>query len=152
MAHNPHTLTRRQLLYGLGAIGGAGAVYQALSTWGLLPGGSAHAAVRGDTATDLPSDALKGKKIAVLGAGIAGLCAAYRAANAGADVTIYEATGHIGGRSLTVRNGDAYKEWEWNSPQKVTFLDKGSNGKWGPDEKLQPFIFFDAANLLQNDS
>ena len=47
---------------------------------------------------------------------IAGLCAAYRLANAGADVEISEATGHRAGAASPPCNGDSYREWNWNAP------------------------------------
>jgi predicted NAD/FAD-binding protein len=43
-----------------------------------------------------------GSKIAVVGAGIAGLSCAYRLARAGIDVTLYEAADYFGGHSHTV--------------------------------------------------
>jgi monoamine oxidase len=43
-----------------------------------------------------------GKKVAVLGAGVAGLTAAYRLAQAGCEVTVFEASNRLGGRNFTV--------------------------------------------------
>jgi len=40
----------------------------------------------------------------VVGAGLAGLTSAYRLAQAGADVTVHEAAGRIGGRTRTIRD------------------------------------------------
>ena len=87
-------LTRRQFLTGLTAIGGIGAAYTALHAMGLLGPGEALAA--GNTTERLPTNSLAGKKIIVIGAGLAGLCAAMRAARAGAEVTILEATERAG--------------------------------------------------------
>jgi monoamine oxidase len=42
-------------------------------------------------------------RVAVIGAGLAGLHAAYRLKQAGVDVTVYEATGRVGGRTFTLR-------------------------------------------------
>lgn len=44
-----------------------------------------------------------GPQVAVIGAGIAGLTAAYRLAQAGVDVRVYEAQPRIGGRMLSLR-------------------------------------------------
>ena len=99
-------LTRRQLLKGLAAIGGTGAAYSALHAMGLLGSGQALAA--GNTTESLPANSLEGKRIIVIGAGLAGLCTALRASRAGADVIILEATERAGGRSLTLRNNDSF--------------------------------------------
>ena len=52
---------------------------------------------------------MDGKTVAVLGAGLSGLCCAYRLALAGARVVILEETDRAGGRSLTLRHGNKYK-------------------------------------------
>ena len=45
-------------------------------------------------------------RVAVVGAGVAGLTTAYRLSQAGADVVVHEATGHPGGKLVDVRVGD----------------------------------------------
>jgi oxygen-dependent protoporphyrinogen oxidase len=55
------------------------------------------------------------KKVAVIGAGISGLCVAYRAQKAGADVTAFDAGDHVGGNIHTVRNGEYLYEHGPNS-------------------------------------
>ena len=62
-----------------------------------------------------------GKRVIILGAGIAGLVAAYELDRLGYECTILEATARAGGRSLTVRSGDIIEEF--NSRQKVRFDD-----------------------------
>ena len=168
-------LTRRQLLRGIGALGGAGAVYSAMHAMGLLGGGKALAQGY-DTTAAMPEGSLRGSRVVVIGAGLAGLCSALRLARAGAEVEILEASGHIGGRSLTLRHGDSFREWDWNSPSDMRFEqvgdvppdDAGNYLNAGPGRipqhharvldycrelkvELQPFVFFDAANLAQND-
>ena len=169
-------VTRREFIKAMGAIGGAGAAYHALTAMGLLGIPKAYAA-----SLALPAESLKDKTIVVIGGGLAGLCAAYRAANAGATVTVLEATGRYGGRSLTVRpEGDQspnsvpyyheYREWDWNDPsvckwtkQRGLYLNTGPGRIPQHHEtvlrycrelgvKLEPYIFIDEANLLQTDA
>ena len=92
---------------------------QLIQMSGLLAGFLAATAakpLRAQTASEqvLPAN-LKtnsSKTIAVIGAGLAGLTAAYRAAQAGHRVHVFETASHYGGRSLTLRPQDiAYKEW-----------------------------------------
>lgn len=45
-------------------------------------------------------------RIAVIGAGMAGLTAAYRLEQAGVRTTVFEASDHVGGRVWTIRKGD----------------------------------------------
>ncbi|MBV8843269.1 MAG: FAD-dependent oxidoreductase, partial [Bryobacterales bacterium] len=54
----------------------------------------------------LPPNTGKGTKVAVLGAGIAGLVAAYELRNAGFDCTVLEARDRPGGRNWTIRRGN----------------------------------------------
>jgi monoamine oxidase len=91
-------LTRRTFLERLGAVGGASAVYLGMEAMGLL---NSPAAAR---PFDLPRG--NGKKVVVLGAGIAGLVSAYELKRAGWDVTVLEARDRIGGRVWTIRGGD----------------------------------------------
>src|SRR5581483_9682802 len=81
MGSNPAGPTRRQFMSGLGI--GVGAAL--LSAYARPARGS------------LPS----GPRVAVVGAGIAGLNATCLLANAGFDFTLYEASKHVGGRIQT---------------------------------------------------
>ncbi|WP_246148081.1 flavin monoamine oxidase family protein [Nonomuraea turkmeniaca] len=112
-------LTRRGLLVGIGAVGGAGAMYAAMGALGLAPSGQDK-----QFAAPRPGDfALRGKaaaKVVILGAGVAGLIAAYELGKAGYDCTLLEAREKAGGRNLTLRGGDRLTEL--NGPaQEVTF-------------------------------
>jgi monoamine oxidase len=80
-------LTRRQLTFGAAAQLGAM---------------SALAACSGDDA----SRRRGGERVAVIGAGIAGLHCAYRLYQAGVEVTVYEAASRVGGRMFSVRDED----------------------------------------------
>ena len=58
----------------------------------------------------IPKNAGYGKRVAVIGAGVGGLTAAYLLLKCGYEVDVYEAEGRVGGRSLTLRNGDKVTE------------------------------------------
>lgn len=90
-------VTRRRFLEMVGAAGGAAAVYETMVAMGMLAIPTAYAGP--PDVSGLPG---KGKTVAVLGAGVAGLTAALRLARAGAKVTVYEASDRIGGRNFTV--------------------------------------------------
>ena len=93
-------LTRRGFLERLGAVGGVSAAYLGMEAMGLLNAPPASA-----EPFALPP-AGRGKRVAVLGAGIAGLVAAYELHRAGFDVTVLEARDRVAGRVWTVRGGD----------------------------------------------
>ena len=63
----------------------------------------------------IPFDPEETRTIGIVGAGIAGLTAAYVAAKSGFRVIVLESDSRYGGRSLTVRPKDAaYREWWFN--------------------------------------
>lgn len=155
-------VTRRQFLHGLGAVGGAGAVYWALATLGLLRMPAAQAAL-----PTLPPDLGAGRSAVVIGAGMAGLCAAYLLATHGFAVKVVEANGRIGGRSLTLRRGDRFAESD-GPMQECRFTQPDLYWNAGPGRiphhhttvldycrrfgvRLEPFIFLCESNRLQND-
>jgi monoamine oxidase len=84
----------------VGEAGGFGAAFATMQSLGLMPMAASAASV-----PDLPPDAGKGVKVVVLGAGIAGLVAAYEMGKAGFQCTVLEATERPGGRVWTVRDG-----------------------------------------------
>ena len=94
-------LTRRKLLTQLGAAGGASAVFLAMEAMGL-----AYSTPAGVEDFELPKGSGAGKSVVVLGAGIAGLVAAYELRKAGYQVTVLEARDRVGGRVWTLRGGD----------------------------------------------
>jgi monoamine oxidase len=93
------SFTRRAFIQRMAQIGGYSAAFSAMQALGLLPAAVAS------TLPQLPADLGKGKKVVILGGGIAGLTSAYELRKAGFDCTILEARNRPGGRSWTIRNG-----------------------------------------------
>jgi len=106
------TLTRRDILMQVGLAGGAGATFAAMQMLGLTPATPASAA---DFA--LPGGSGRGKSVVVLGAGIAGLVAAYELQRAGYAVTMLEARDRVGGRVWTIRGRDRLVQMDRPSQQ-----------------------------------
>ena len=102
-------LTKRQLLQYVGSVAGAAGVYRTMAALGLL----GVSTVAGRSAPSaLPQSTGDGKSVVILGAGIAGLTAAYELSTMGYECTILEATARAGGRNLTVRSGDVITEFD----------------------------------------
>ncbi len=99
------TLTRRALLERIAAVGGAGAAYAAMEVMGLAaptpPGAEKFALAPGSGS---------GRSVVVLGAGIAGLVAAYELMRAGFQVTVLEARNRVGGRVWTIRGNETVEQ------------------------------------------
>lgn len=94
------SFTRRAFIQRMAQFGGYSAAFSAMQALGLLP-----AAAVASTLPQLPSTFGKGKKVVILGGGIAGLTSAYELRKAGFDCTILEARSRPGGRNWTIRNG-----------------------------------------------
>src|SRR5262245_6958310 len=93
------TISRRRLLPLVGATAGSAAAYQAALGLGVMS--DAKAIER----PDLVPVAQGARRVLILGAGIAGLTAAYELSRKGYDCTILEASHRAGGRNLTLRHG-----------------------------------------------
>lgn len=93
------TWTRRTFLTRVAAAGGYRAMFTAMQSLGLL------ATAEPSALPQLPGNYGSGKKVVVLGAGIAGLVSAYELRKAGFECIVLEARARPGGRSWTVRNG-----------------------------------------------
>src|SRR5271155_1929426 len=91
--------TRREFLQQVGSIGGYRATYLTMQAMGLL--GSVAAA----EPLALEPGPAHGTKVIILGAGVAGLSAAYERGKAGYDCTVLEARDRVGGRNWTIRRG-----------------------------------------------
>jgi monoamine oxidase len=154
------TMTRRGLLGAMAQLGGAGAAYETLAVFDFLKPPQAMAASLG-----LPKESGAGKTVAILGAGVAGLCAAYELDRAGYNCVILEASHRIGGRSLTLRRGDGFAEM--GGPLQECRFDEGLWLNAGPGRiphhhvhvidycrqfgvALQPYIFANRANLVHS--
>ena len=96
-------LTKRQLLQYVGSVAGAAGVYRTMAALGMLGVSSLTGCSSPSAVSQSMGD---GKRVVILGAGIAGLVAAYELDKLGYECTILEATARAGGRSLTVRSGD----------------------------------------------
>jgi len=91
--------TRRDFLRRVGAIGGYRAAFLTMQAMGLLAASTETVPVA------LASQPRHGTKVAILGAGVAGLSAAYELGKAGYDCTVLEARDRVGGRNWTIRRG-----------------------------------------------
>jgi monoamine oxidase len=115
-------ISRRTLFELIARLGGAATAYSALNMAGLLATPTAHAAPPA-----LRPGSGNGKRVAILGAGIAGLTAAYCLSKAGYQCTILEARARSGGRVWTVRGGDQIAETdstqhvEWQADRDIYF-------------------------------
>ena len=110
-------LTRRDFLHRMGSAGGYSAAFLGLQGLGVLPA----RALAPQPIAAAPHTG-RGTRVVILGAGIAGMVAAYELRALGYDCTVLEALARPGGRNVTVRGGDA-----------ITFVD-GSTQRcaWEP--------------------
>jgi monoamine oxidase len=95
--------TRREFLYRAAQVGGSALLLNTMNAWGM------GIASRVNAPPDL-SGSGRGKKILILGAGLAGMTAAYELGKLGYDVEVLEARSFAGGRCQTARKGFALRE------------------------------------------
>ena len=98
--------SRRRFLKLVGRAGGTAAVLTTMKEMGLLAPADAI------QKPSLQAQSGNGTRIAILGAGLAGMTAAYELGKAGYDCTILEARDFAGGRCQTIRGGDVVKEFD----------------------------------------
>ncbi len=155
-------LSRRSLVRLVGRGGGAVAVRNTLGAMGLLAPATACSDVQ------LAQGSGNGVRVAILGAGIAGMTAAHELGKAGYDVRIIEARSRAGGRVWTLRGGDRLDEVgssqriEWQADRDTYFnagaarLPHHHQGILGYCREfgvaLEPFINDNRAGLIHNDS
>ncbi|HQN49826.1 MAG TPA: FAD-dependent oxidoreductase, partial [Phenylobacterium sp.] len=95
--------TRRQVLSAIGVLGGSALLYNMMTTMG-------YAAETQFAGPPKLSGAKKGASVVVLGAGLAGMLAAYELTKAGYKVQILEYQDRSGGRNWSLYGGDTYTE------------------------------------------
>jgi monoamine oxidase len=110
-------MNRRTFLQLVAQVGGASAVYGAMSAMGLMA--ATPTTARSGYKFELRGNA-HGKRVLILGAGVAGLCAAYELQKIGYDCQILEARTRVGGRAHTIRRGTTEIEIDGQS-QTCTF-------------------------------
>ncbi len=93
------SLTRRAFIQRMAQLGGYSAAFSTMQVLGLIP------TVGASVLPQLPADFGKGKKVVILGGGIAGLVSAYELRKSGFECSILEARNRPGGRSWTIRDG-----------------------------------------------
>ena len=98
------SVTRRDLLAGVASLGGVNVAYGMLERLSLVerPAGT-------DLESLVPRESRK-ETVLILGAGLAGLCAAYELERLGYRCEILEARHRTGGRATTVRGGTLWEE------------------------------------------
>jgi monoamine oxidase len=99
----PSALKRRDLLSLIGVAAGSGAMYQAMTSLGFARSSDYSGPIK------LDGDA-KGASVLVLGAGLAGMTAAFELGRAGYKVRVLEYNSRAGGRNWSLRGGDTFTE------------------------------------------
>jgi monoamine oxidase len=116
-------MSRRTLFSLIGTVAGSAVMYQAMASL-------AYAGESGYTGPISLSGAPKGASVLILGAGLAGMCAAYELRKAGYKVQILEYQDRPGGRNWSLYGGDTYTELG-GATQHIGF-DKGLYMNPGP--------------------
>ena len=99
----PSGMTKRSFLQSVGMIGGTAAVMTALQGWEM------GFASEMDRPPEMSTDG-KGKKVIILGAGLAGMVLAFEMAKKGYKTQIIEALDYAGGRCVSARKGSVIEE------------------------------------------
>ena len=123
------TLSRRGLIHLVGKAGGAAAAYHTMAAMGLLAVPDAYA---GPPA--LPPG--RGRRVVIIGAGIAGMVLAYELRKAGYAPLVLEARARAGGRNWSLRAGDVAQET--GSSQRVSW-DRAPHLYFNPGPARLPY-------------
>lgn len=117
------SFTRRDFLYRAAAVGGTGLLLNTMNAWGMGIGSTA-------SAPPALSGSGKGKKVLILGAGLAGMTAAYELGKLGYHCQILEARSFAGGRCQTARKG--FSLTELGGEKQTCEFDQGHYINHGP--------------------
>jgi len=98
-------ISRPGFLNLVGRAGGSAALYQTMAAMGLLAVPAAYAGP-----PSLPRNLGAGRRVVILGAGIAGMTVALELTRAGFTCEILETRDRVGGRNWTLRRGDLVRE------------------------------------------
>ncbi|MGH6643545.1 MAG: FAD-dependent oxidoreductase, partial [Bradyrhizobium sp.] len=99
----PSAMSRRELLMLIGSAAGSAVSYRAMASMGLVSESNYGGPVKLEGSP-------KGASVLILGAGLAGMVAAYELRKAGYKVQVLEYNNRAGGRNWTLRGGDSYTE------------------------------------------
>ncbi len=140
-------VTRRTLLRSIGVTGGAGVMFESMRALGLAasPEALAAPAYEPPASADL-AERKRGKKVVILGAGVAGLTTAYELGKAGYDCTILEAKDRVGGRNWTVRGGTTMTDLDGHT--QTARFSRGQYMNAGPARLPQSHITLDYCREL----
>ncbi len=97
------SMSRRELFRMIGVTAGSAAMFQAMSSLGF----SGESSFKGPIELQ---GTPRGASVLILGAGMAGMTAAYELRNAGYKVQVLEYNNRAGGRNWSLRGGDSYTE------------------------------------------
>ncbi|HEV7682346.1 MAG TPA: FAD-dependent oxidoreductase [Pyrinomonadaceae bacterium] len=156
-------VTRRRFLEQVGMAGGSAALYETMTALGLI-----HLPEAWAGPPEIPQGG--GKSVVILGAGIAGLTAAYELTRANYNCKVIELTERPGGRNHTARRGTVVKEINEKGVQteQVCNFDEGLYLNLGPGRlpyhhrrvlhycnefgvALEVYVMETMANLFQSD-
>ena len=118
-----NSISRRDFLYRAAAVGGTGLLLNTMNAWGMGIGSTASAPPE-------LSGSGKGKKVVILGAGLAGLTAAYELGKLGYQCQVLEARAFAGGRCQTARKG--FSLTELGGEKQTCAFDDGQYINHGP--------------------
>ncbi len=115
--------TRREFLRRVAGAGGYRATYLTMQALGLVAPAAAEP-------IKLERGSAHGTRVVILGAGVAGLSAAYELTRAGYHCTVLEARERVGGRNFTVRRGSVIEMTDGS--RQISTFDPGLYWNAGP--------------------